>query len=130
MRLLFLIGCVAACTPTAAIGADRIAPGMKLDAVKRTLQSNGYEIGEEYALAMQAIDGHALEFCRVDEDITLVLTYELRTKSVRSLGLIFFPEEQASKTNVLNREALEMRFEGEGVYSVKMRRKADGEKAD
>ena len=130
MRFFCLLGFIAACMPLSANGAEKITPGMGLDAVKRTLHRHGYEVDEKYRLAMETAKGNALEFCRIDDDVTLILNYDRRTNEVRSLGLIFFPEDRTSKGNVLDRQALEMQFEDDGVYTMKMRRKVDPEKRD
>ena len=95
------------------------------------LRSHGYEVSDKYILAMQSSDQDGrLEFCRIDDDIVLVLHYHQPTQEVRGLSLIFFPEDQTSKTNRLSRGIHEMRFEDDGVYTVRMRRKAGPEKAE
>lgn len=109
-----------------AASAQAIAPGMTFEAAKKTLQDYGYEVDAlKYGLAIASHDRNiALDFCRIDADVTLVLGYDRRTKKVTALSLYFIPDHRTSKTQVVVRDAIEMRFEEGGVYTLKLRRKA------
>ena len=132
MRIILVLTLLAAWLPASASGAEAIAPGMGLDTVKKTLHRHAYEVDtRKYGLPIVPRDKNTdLEFCRIDRDITLVLGYDRRTKKVTSLGLYFIPDNRTAKLQVTVREALEMRFEEEGVYTLKLRRKTDKEPAD
>lgn len=107
--------------------ATKIAPGMKFEAVKALLGKYGYEVNaRKYGLAIAPDDKDiALDFCPIDADITLVVGYGLRDNVVTTLELYFIPERPTSKTCSVVREALEIDLEEEGVYTLKLKRRAD-----
>lgn len=102
--------------------ATKIAPGMKLEAVKTILQKHGYEVDAlKYGLAIASDDQNiALDFCRIDSEITLVMNYDLRDEAVTALEFYFIPERRTAQTRVVVREALEV----DGAYTLKLKRKA------
>ena len=132
MRILLMFFMLAACLSHPASGAEVIAPGMALETVKETLRRHAYEVDtRKYGMAIGPRDKNtSLEFCRIDDDITLVIEYDLSTEKVTSLDLYFYPENRTSKVQFVFREALEMQFEEDGVYTIKLRRKTDKKKTE
>jgi hypothetical protein len=127
MRFAILLVFLALCRPLSADGADAIAPGMSLAAVKNTLHRHGYPVdARKYGMAIAADDKQtSLEFCRIDDDITLVIAYRTRTDKVLSLGVYFVPANITSRLQKVSRDAMEIRFEDGGIYTLKLRRKPD-----
>jgi hypothetical protein len=116
--------------PLSMSGAESIKPGMQLNVVKETLNRFGYEVdARKHGFTIVASDkDSALDFCHIDEDITLVLTYERQTQKVSSLDLYFWPDSPKSKRQVISRDVLEMHVEEDGVYTIKLKRKTEREK--
>jgi len=121
-----------ATTLTLTAQADAISPGVKLETAKKTLQRHGYDVDAlKYGLSIVSLDKNiALDFCRIDDDITLVLSFDRRTDRITSLSLYFIPDHRTSKLQVVVRDALEIRFEEDGVYTLKLKRKPDKPKVD
>ena len=107
--------------------ATKIAPGMKFKAVKTALQKHGYEVdAQKYGLAIASEDENkVLDFCRIDADITLVVDYDLRDEVVTALELYFIPDNRTAQTQMVVRAALEIELEKDGVYTLKLKRRAD-----
>jgi hypothetical protein len=123
MREATITLCFAFCC-RAALGspAETIKPGISFDVTKSILQKHGYEVDPHYPLAMAPPKGQALEFCPIDKNIILLIKYGQSTQQVVSLGIAFVPDHPMNKDQRVVREALEIRFEGEGVYVLKLKR--------
>lgn len=128
-RIIYLFALIGLSCPLSACGAESISPGMSFPTVEETLSKHGYEVDAlKYGLAMDTDDKKtALEFCRIDKNITLVLEFETDTKEVLALDLYFFPDQRIPKKyhQTVIRRALEIRFEKDGVYTVKLKREPD-----
>ncbi len=107
--------------------AEKIAPGMKFQAVKTALQKHGYEVdARKYGLAIISKDqNEVLDFCSIDSDITLVVGYDRRDEVVTALELHFIPDNRTSQTQTVVRSAVEIELEEDGVYTLKLKRQAD-----
>ena len=107
--------------------ATKIAPGMKFKAVKAVLEKYGYEVdAQKYGLAIASEDENkVLDFCRIDADITLVVDYDLRDEVVTALELYFIPDNRTAQTQMVVRAAVEIELEEDGVYTLKLKRRAD-----
>ena len=127
MRFAILFASLALWPPLLVDGADTITPGMSLTAVKNTLRRHGYLVdARKYGLAIADDDKqNSLEFCRIDDDITLVIAYRTRTDKVLSLGVYFIPPNITSKLQKVSRDAMEIKFEDGGIYTLKLRREPD-----
>ncbi len=130
MRIIYLMFLVVF-TLTNTTRGDAIAPGIGFDAAKKTLQRHGYEADAlKYGLDMASSNNNiALDFCRIDDEITLVISYDEHSKTVVSLALYIISHNSTSKLQGVFREALEISLEKNGVSSVKLRRKANKAKA-
>jgi hypothetical protein len=121
--ILAVLVLLCACMPLCARGQDSISPGARLSTVKSTLQKHGYEVNSvKYGLAMAAPKNHGLEFCRIDDNITLVIQYELATQKVTSLGVIIISDYSRSKLDRVSRDILEITLHKDGIYTLKMKR--------
>jgi hypothetical protein len=105
--------------------ATTIAPGMKFKAVKAALQKHGYEVdARKHGLAIDSGDSNeALDFCRIDSEVTLVVGYDLHHDVVTALELYFIPEGRTTKTQTVVRAAVEIELEEDGVYALKLKRR-------
>ena len=130
MRFLFSLLLLTGFTIVGTQGAEVISSGIELEAVTGVLQRHGYEVSsEKYGLAIVSRDRDvAMEFCRIDEQITLVIGYDRASKRVDSLSLYFIGDGPKVARSMVVREVLEMRFEEAGVYAVKLQRKAEVER--
>lgn len=130
MRIINLLIVASFVGHSSARGVEAIAPGMSLADVEKTLNEYGYEVDAlKYGLAMDTDDKKtALDFCRIDKNITLVLEFDTDTKEVLALDLYFFPDQRIPKLYrqmVVRRRASEIRFEKDGVYTLKLKRERD-----
>jgi hypothetical protein len=126
MRLPLLFGLLLLQLISSATGADSIAPGANLQAAVKTLQSHGYEVNSKYELAIVSRDENiGLDFCRIDDDITLVLAFDKSTNRITSLSIYISPDNpklpKSIRANFV-REILEMQLDEDGVYSLKLKR--------
>jgi hypothetical protein len=111
-----------ACSPVCAQANNSVSPGVVLSRAKSTLEEYGYEVDSvKYGLAMAAPKNHELEFCKIDDNITLVIQYESSLQKVTSLGVVIRPDG-ATKLHQVSRDILEIAFYKDGIYSLKMKR--------
>jgi hypothetical protein len=125
MRTILVTALVAFALEAAAMG-NTISPGIGLEVAKERLEKSGYEVNtRKHGLAINSPDKNtAVECCRIDDNVTLVIWYDRRSKTVSALSLYFISDGQRSKDAVV-REAREIRFEDDGTYTVKLTPKAD-----
>ncbi|MEX2093774.1 MAG: hypothetical protein WD971_13905 [Pirellulales bacterium] len=130
MRFLFSLLLLAGFSIVRVQGAELISSGMELEAVTGVLERHCYEVSsEKYGLAIVSLDRDvALEFCRIDDQITLVIGHDRASKRVDSLSLYFIGDGPKVARSIVVRDVIEMRFEEAGVYAVKLRRKAEVER--
>ena len=99
-----------------------IVPGIEVEFARKTLRQHGYDKWD-LALAISSRDKNIeLDTWRIDDNITLILGFDKRTKKVTKLSLHIEPDHPTRVGQVVVREILEMRFEKDGVYAVKLRR--------
>jgi hypothetical protein len=108
---------------TLAHSSESIAPGQQLGEVVQTLAKNGYEVNsQKFGLAIVSTDNSEnLEFCRVDDGVTLVLACDRESKRVMSLQLYFIGDGPKSTRSFVVREVLKMSFDGDS-YTMTLRR--------
>lgn len=108
---------------TSAHSAESIAPGTQFSEAAQTLARNGYEVNsEKFGLQVAGGDkSRVLEFCRVDDGVTLVLECDRNSKHVASLWLYFIGDDPKSTRSFVVREMLKMSF-GDDSYTVTLRR--------
>lgn len=101
---------------------DVIASGIDVAVARKTLTRHGYD--QNYGLALRLRDENtATDTWRIDDEVVLVLGYDKRTQKVTSLSAYFIPDNRPAKGIDVVREVLEMTFEKDGVYSVKLKRR-------
>jgi hypothetical protein len=113
------------CSQVRAAPPDSIKPGVTLAAAKATLSKHGFEMdAKKYGLAMVADDQrNELEFCPLDRNLTLIIEYRASTNLVESLAVLFISERAPkSKRNDVSLRVLEIAFEDDGVYILKLQR--------
>lgn len=123
MRTFALVALLIVVLSLSARAADAIAVGMQLPEAEAMLHKFGYKTGPQFAMQITAEEQNALEFCRIDENITLAIGYGRSNKKVTSLELFFCPTNPRSKQDKFSREVIEIRLEAGGVYVPKLRRK-------
>jgi hypothetical protein len=108
---------------TLAHSSESIAPGRQLGGLVQTLAKNGYEVNsQKFGLAIMSTDkSENLEFCRVDDGVTLVLACDRESKRVKSLQLYFIGDGPKSTRSFVVREVLKMSFDGDS-YTMTLRR--------
>jgi hypothetical protein len=123
MRQFLLVILVVSALGTSAHSAESIVPGVQLSEAVRTLARHGYEVNsEKFGLAIASTDkSENLEFCRVDDGVTLVLACDRESKRVKSLQLYFIGDGPKSTRSFVVREVLKMSFDGDS-YTVTLRR--------
>jgi hypothetical protein len=89
---------------------------MSLAAVVKTLEDNAYNVDTiKYRLSIAPDDQNtALEFCRIDDEITLILDFDKRTQNVISMGIYGYPDNPSrprAERSVFVREVLEIELE-------------------
>ncbi len=130
MRLLLVLGLMLPLFPISARAADSIAPGMNLAVAVESLKKHGYEVNTlKYGLAMAPSDDETdLEFCRIDDEVTLVIAFDRSTKQITSMDIYVFPDNprrpKADRSTFV-REVFEMQLENNEVYTLKLKRKTD-----
>jgi hypothetical protein len=124
-RLVFMAA-VAIGSPLRAEVSDSIKPGVILTAAEMTLQKFGYHTDEKFKLDVMPRDvSHGLAFSQIDEATTLVLGYRLSTKEIDSIGVTIIPERKPKLLrSQVDLPVLEVKFEDDGVYSLKLKRGA------
>lgn len=101
-----------------------VKPGMKLSRVKALLEGKGIEVSTRYQLSIASSDSDTgLQFCNLDDNITLVLGYIKETGIVDSLGIYFIPDNRTSKTQVVVREASSIHILGSGEIAIRFKPK-------
>jgi hypothetical protein len=103
--------------------SDSIAPGRQFGEVVQTLAKSGYEVdSKKFGLAIVSTNkSEKLEFCRVDDGVTLVLACDRESKRVKTLRLFFIGDGPKSTRSIVVREVLKMSFDGDS-YTVTLRR--------
>jgi hypothetical protein len=119
-----IVAMLMACTFSNSVRAAQfIAPGMQFSEAAQTLVRNGYEVDSE-KFGFQVVGGdesQVLEFCRVDDGVTLVLTCDRHSERIRALHLYFSGEGPKSTRTYAVREVRKMTFDGD-FYTVRLRR--------
>lgn len=127
-RQVFALVLLCACSRALADTSDSIKPGTSLSAATETLKKFGYDADPaKHQLAMIATDpANELAFCPLDEDITLVMEYQKSTKNLVSLSVAVIPEHKPkSQRAQFNRAVLEVKFDEQGSFWLKLKRGAD-----
>jgi hypothetical protein len=102
--------------------ADVIAPGIDVDAARAMLKRHG--VDQKYGLALRQRDENTTsDTWRIDDNVVVVLDYDKRTQKVTSLSAYFIPDYRPTKGGDVVREVLEISFEKDGVYSIKLKRR-------
>lgn len=124
MRQFLVALLMASAVANIARSAESVAPGVQLSEALQTLARNRYELNsEKFGLQIAGCDkSHALEFCRIDDGVTLVLACDRESKQVKSLRLYFIGDGPKSTRSVVVVEVLKMSFDGDS-YTVTLRRK-------
>ncbi len=108
-----------------ACAIETVEPGTRLDAATEIMRKHGYDVdARKYGLAMSARDReHALEFCRIDANTTLVMEYRLSNRKIDSLGVEIIPDyAPKSQRRRVSLEVLEIGFEEGGIYTLRLKR--------
>jgi hypothetical protein len=123
MRQFLLVILVVSALGTSAQSSESIVDGVQLGKAVQTLARHGYEVNsEKFGLAIVSTDkSEKLEFCRVDEGVTLVLVCDRGSKRVKSLRLFFIGDGPKATRSFVVREVLKMSFDGDS-YTVTLRR--------
>jgi hypothetical protein len=108
---------------------DAIAPGTALDAAKAIFRKHGFEVdASKYGVAMASRDpNNRLEFCPLDPEITLLIEYQASTGLIKALKLVVIPKAEPKgqledDRAQLSRNVLAVSLEGDGIYTIKMKR--------
>jgi hypothetical protein len=126
IQRLVVMAAVAIGSPLRAEVPDSIKPGVVLPVAETTLQKFGYRTDEKFQLGVMPRDAsHGLAFSQIDEATTLVLGYRLSTKEIDSIGVTIIPERKPKLLrSQVDLPVLEVKFEDDGVYSLKLKRGA------
>jgi hypothetical protein len=118
-----LVGCL--CAQVFAGSPEKIAPGISLTAATANLQKCGFEVGPKFALArIPRNPNHNLEFCGLDDDVTLIIQYDESNGTITSLEIVIIPE-RAPKLHrrEFSRKLFDLAVEDGGVYTLRIKRK-------
>ena len=101
-----------------------VSKGMDLATAKKLLGQKGIEVNSRYQLSVIPSDqNNELEFCNLDDNITLILAVDKGSKRIISLGLYFIPDNRTSKTQVVIREATVVRVMDDDQIELTFRTK-------
>ena len=107
--------------PQSAAAENEIRVGMTLATLTQRLEAAGLEVDSKYGLSIRSRDPKTrLQFSRLDDDITLVISYDRVSKEVTKLSLYMIPDNRTSKLQMVVRSASSIKVldTGEFVFRV------------
>lgn len=117
---LFVLACSSATAETFA----KIQRGVSLSNARTILKQFGYDAGQNEELALVPRNqSHSLEFCALDDVMTLVIEYDQKSSAITSIDIVIIPE-RGPKTRRLqySREVIEVSFASDNSFSLKFER--------
>lgn len=99
---------------------EAIASGIDIEIARQTLRRHGYDKWDVPLSISSGNESIALDTCCIDQNITLILAFDKRTKRVARMSFHIEPTKPPVKGLGVQRDVLEMRFEKDGTYTVKL----------